>query len=528
VSHFVVTSMKVLPDFWLHMSYVNHSTWHSSGFQMVPRGVSVEGIQPLQLALDEPDCGLRLTIKAAADLFDLSLCWSIRVYRILERETLIPRDELVPHHIEVEIYSDVPEFKIWRGSEAEKEFRKQKQTRHSKGTSSSRPANQRSHRSGQPRAKAQQARLRGNLLEAADGDANLGAGDPAAIIAAGVDMSDDSDGIAAGLPSHDAEVSEAGLDQLDEAERASVDLDELNGDLSQSAESLEPDLFYDFDDFQLGDKWLESCSEVIDAKVDHDTAETLSAPPLPPPLGMPPPESECEQTLVGHGVADAEIIVDGAVNANIDKASSGNSSDSTSSSSSSSSSSDSSCEAEPDGESHIVVGGSFGSAGAEVCLVEGAGGEIKQQHDNIEIEGSLAEGAANHVPGKAAAVVKEDVFRVPALGELRFNGRMNNITACCSFPGHGSGAIAKCRKVRTCNPASSSSSAGRNGQGRPIGLLMTWLRNPETHADSSWKPSHDERLQSRTFFYTCPGSQEFAAHERDLGPGETEEPELIS
>lgn len=120
-------------------------------------------------------------------------------------------------------------------------------------------------------------------------------------------------------------------------------------------------------------------------------------------------------------------------------------------------------------------------------------------------------------------------FQVEGLGELRlYEGKRKYIDAVCSR--HG----AKCKVSRTClGLAREVASAVTNGRGRPIGLLVYWLRlqtapgveSRAQHVHDVVLSSYQARLDARAYFSNLPGSAEFSALcERPLRAGESIEP----
>ena len=125
--------------------------------------------------------------------------------------------------------------------------------------------------------------------------------------------------------------------------------------------------------------------------------------------------------------------------------------------------------------------------------------------------------------------VFEQRFFVPRYGEIRYNSSQQFIRAHCSNPAHGSTCLR--RRIST---ASSASTAKARGQGRPIGLLLSWLKEGAACRDKSEHmsmpvPSHETRAVARTDFLKVAGAQDFSnMSERALRANEEEEPRFIS
>ena len=136
----------------------------------------------------------------------------------------------------------------------------------------------------------------------------------------------------------------------------------------------------------------------------------------------------------------------------------------------------------------------------------------------------------------------EIVVPVGTYGSLHYYPLNNTCTAICRAKGHHD-----CKKSRTFNPfrkggsgsKSSGSAAGsssvRDGQGRPIGLLVHWLMcqgshaSRQSHCESSLplRFSLDERKKAREYFSSLDRANEILERERPTKEGETEEPEFI-
>ena len=95
--------------------------------------------------------------------------------------------------------------------------------------------------------------------------------------------------------------------------------------------------------------------------------------------------------------------------------------------------------------------------------------------------------------------------------------RNKTMTAHCTVHGEG------CRRSRT---VTESGRYGREGQGRPIGLLVAWLQDPDNHADlpRTFVHPRPRRQQARQMFSILEGSRLFSKHEREKRPGEADEP----
>ena len=77
---------------------------------------------------------------------------------------------------------------------------------------------------------------------------------------------------------------------------------------------------------------------------------------------------------------------------------------------------------------------------------------------------------------------------------------------------------------------------GRSGQGRPLGLMVAWLRQgyvalgQPSHKDVfvGALPSKEERMDAREWLYALPGGRAFSeTFERPRRAGEDEEPNCM-
>ena len=111
-------------------------------------------------------------------------------------------------------------------------------------------------------------------------------------------------------------------------------------------------------------------------------------------------------------------------------------------------------------------------------------------------------------------------------GTLRYYDATGSVVAHCNR--HGSHV---CRMTRTVR---ASRHAGRKGQGRPLGLLLAWLRaagDPEHDSAELHKsmepPSFEDRLEARVLFEADPSAAEWLAIERVPRPDEDVEPVAV-
>ena len=123
-------------------------------------------------------------------------------------------------------------------------------------------------------------------------------------------------------------------------------------------------------------------------------------------------------------------------------------------------------------------------------------------------------------PGPADSRQSADVLSVPGCGELRYHSTTRNVVAFCAAH-----RDRDCRRSRTVVP-----NARRAGQGRPIGLLVAWLQDPDSHEGPNSRTfvhPFDKRQEARNFFDRLPDSGLFGQCERPREAGEGPEPERI-
>lgn len=127
---------------------------------------------------------------------------------------------------------------------------------------------------------------------------------------------------------------------------------------------------------------------------------------------------------------------------------------------------------------------------------------------------------------RAARAGAADAELIVPGGILRFYKKSNQVVAHCEA--HG---LQACRLSRTFNK---SSRRGREGQGRPLGLVFAWLSaasNPDLgsaqdHIRMQPLPDRASRLEARRLLQQIEGSQAFFGQERGQGEDESEEEPL--
>ena len=133
---------------------------------------------------------------------------------------------------------------------------------------------------------------------------------------------------------------------------------------------------------------------------------------------------------------------------------------------------------------------------------------------------------------RASAKVHRDMFSTVSFhvngGVLRFYPQNSVVTAFCDHPGHGD-----CRRSRTVRQNEASRTAMQRGQGRPIGLLCSWLELQMDHSSQqdhvhNCNPTATQRVAAREKFLQMPGALDFSQQaERPQREGEDIEPAKI-
>ena len=154
-----------------------------------------------------------------------------------------------------------------------------------------------------------------------------------------------------------------------------------------------------------------------------------------------------------------------------------------------------------------------------------------------QAEDEMRPGLAKKLKGARNRSGVTTVVSVGRYGELHYYSASNNLTAYCRCPKHVNPGN-DCRKSRTLNAvkkASSDKAYVRDGQGRPVGLLVHWLmlqdecedRKAHCNAEVLFHADPKKRAEAREFFKTLPGADQILSRERLQRDGEEEEPDFI-
>ena len=124
---------------------------------------------------------------------------------------------------------------------------------------------------------------------------------------------------------------------------------------------------------------------------------------------------------------------------------------------------------------------------------------------------------------------REDAITIPGYGEITYYSTSKTLVATCTNPSHQNERV--CKKSKT---VKASAAPGRMGQGRPLGLLMSWVTTSEKH-DDQWSHVHfgelectlAQRKSARAEFFKLRGAERFKEYERAQKANEEEEPNYV-
>ena len=126
-------------------------------------------------------------------------------------------------------------------------------------------------------------------------------------------------------------------------------------------------------------------------------------------------------------------------------------------------------------------------------------------------------------PGGDGGDLRMVVFIVPG-GRITYYPVRNFMTGECNHPAHG-----KCVLQRTCNVGEGK----KEWQGRPLGLLLSWLKKGRDLAskDEHWHrlvwPQHEERHDARLAFLTSDSADAVQLRRVERKPRPDEGPEPV-
>ena len=150
--------------------------------------------------------------------------------------------------------------------------------------------------------------------------------------------------------------------------------------------------------------------------------------------------------------------------------------------------------------------------------------EGRAEERELQDSGSAAAGDGRRRRLAGSRIRAELALEVPG-GVLRYYETTKLFTATCANPAHG-----RCVLSRT------SEAGRRKAQGRPLGLLMSWLARGEDAGtkEEHWSkdlclsPSATTRAEHREVLEGLIGSQDFLERERAQEAGESKEPDGLA
>lgn len=126
--------------------------------------------------------------------------------------------------------------------------------------------------------------------------------------------------------------------------------------------------------------------------------------------------------------------------------------------------------------------------------------------------------------------ISAESLSIPGCGVIRYLPATSVLIAACDHPGHGD-----CRRQKTVSASNTNTPKGQ-GQGRPLGFLVAWLREQCNHDDRAkhvrFNPSLAQRQNARQWLFShdlagAEASEFSQQFERARRAGEEEEPTQI-
>lgn len=135
----VLASRNVVPEddsnvpevLYFHVGYMNFSNWHFAGLELEVAHVENNG--SVHLSVPERPVFHRI-LPFLRDRVNMKFTWSISFLQIRSTNDMVAATELVPGKVIADLYTEVPKFKVWHGSDAER-FNRQRRSRTRKSAS---------------------------------------------------------------------------------------------------------------------------------------------------------------------------------------------------------------------------------------------------------------------------------------------------------------------------------------------------------------------------------------------------------
>ena len=110
---------------YFHIGYMNFSNWHFAGLELEVAHVENNG--SVHLSVPEQPVFHRI-LPFLRDRVNMKCSWSISFLQIRSTNDMVAATELVPGKVIADLYTEVPKFKVWHGSDAEC-FNRQRRSR---------------------------------------------------------------------------------------------------------------------------------------------------------------------------------------------------------------------------------------------------------------------------------------------------------------------------------------------------------------------------------------------------------------
>lgn len=185
-----------------------------------------------------------------------------------------------------------------------------------------------------------------------------------------------------------------------------------------------------------------------------------------------------------------------------------------------------------DSKSSTSSSSSSGSSSSKVSSLSSAGSSSGSSldGDGLDAPAPLApEDGVHHAGHHGRRNMSNMVVHLP-MGVMRYYDKADKqyLTMEC---GHHD----NCKLSRSCQAQTGNARKDREGQGRPIGLLLAWaevatdFQGGHAHVHMKPLPDWEQRREARERAHALPEMDAIFALglERDLRPGESEEPETI-
>jgi hypothetical protein len=108
---------------WLHVSYVNCSSWHFSVLHLDEANEGKAREDGLHILKVQSPAKFTTSFEAFSEALDFDCTWTAKWHIMEIRREPLTAEEMIPNTIEVRQYTGIPPFKVWRGSAVEAEER---------------------------------------------------------------------------------------------------------------------------------------------------------------------------------------------------------------------------------------------------------------------------------------------------------------------------------------------------------------------------------------------------------------------